>query len=177
MDGGKQCHLNKDNMSKENGVVALNVISVIKMKWCLTCCLVAVLLKLFGPRLLIVLGLRMYPKHYNKARCGVRNGSRMDKSYTFGIVVACWAVWKTRNDICFEGKIVNNSVEIVCYACSLMRYWACAYMGRETRRCWGRCEHHAQNRNEAHQQEGDMQHTGADPGCWSSGGWWARPIT
>ena len=36
-------------------------------------------------------------------------------------------VWKTRNKICFEGKTVNNPIEIVCYACSLMRYWAGLY--------------------------------------------------
>lgn len=44
--------------------------------------------------------------------------------HTLGIAAVCWAIWKTRNAVCFEGKTVNNPASIVCYACSLMGYWA-----------------------------------------------------
>lgn len=44
--------------------------------------------------------------------------------HTVGIAAICWAIWKTRNAICFESKIVSNPITIICYASSLMCYWA-----------------------------------------------------
>jgi hypothetical protein len=42
--------------------------------------------------------------------------------YTFGLAAVCWATWKTRNKACF-GKIrVKHPVEILCYACALMKF-------------------------------------------------------
>ena len=40
------------------------------------------------------------------------------------IASICWAIWKTCNAICFERKSVTNPAAIICYACSLMGYWA-----------------------------------------------------
>jgi hypothetical protein len=51
------------------------------------------------------------------------------KFHTFGIVTICWAIWKTRNKMCFEGKVVKDPTSIVCYACALMSYWAGLYTG------------------------------------------------
>lgn len=31
---------------------------------------------------------------------------------------------KTPNSMCFEGKIMTSPITIICYACSLMGYWA-----------------------------------------------------
>lgn len=44
--------------------------------------------------------------------------------HTMGIAAVCWALWKTRNKTCFEGKTVHDPASIVCYACTLMSYWA-----------------------------------------------------
>jgi len=49
------------------------------------------------------------------------------KYHTLGIVAICWAIWKTRNKICFEGKTIHDLASIVCYACALMSYWAGLY--------------------------------------------------
>lgn len=46
------------------------------------------------------------------------------KFHESGIAALCWAILKTRNKACFEGKIVKHLVEIICYACTLMRYSA-----------------------------------------------------
>ena len=46
------------------------------------------------------------------------------KLYTIGISTICWAIWKTRNNICFQGKNVTSPITIICYACSLISYWA-----------------------------------------------------
>jgi len=47
-----------------------------------------------------------------------------EKFYTLGIAAICWVIWKTCNSVCFEGKIVTSPISIICYACSLMEYWA-----------------------------------------------------
>ena len=44
-----------------------------------------------------------------------------------GVAALCWAIWKTRNKVCFDGKKFQNSIEIICYACTLMRYWTGLY--------------------------------------------------
>jgi hypothetical protein len=46
------------------------------------------------------------------------------KFHAIGIAAVSWAIWKTRNRVCFEGHVVTNPITIICYACSLMSYWA-----------------------------------------------------
>ncbi|KAF8691945.1 hypothetical protein HU200_039996 [Digitaria exilis] len=36
----------------------------------------------------------------------------------------CWAIWKTRNDICFDRKRVRSPTEVVCTLSSFLLYWA-----------------------------------------------------
>ena len=48
--------------------------------------------------------------------------------HTLGIAAICWAIWKTRNKACFEGKLLKNPASIICYACVLMDYWAGLFM-------------------------------------------------
>jgi hypothetical protein len=43
------------------------------------------------------------------------------------LAAICWAIWKTRNGVCFEEKSINNPIEILFMACSFMRYWAGLY--------------------------------------------------
>ncbi|PNT65016.1 hypothetical protein BRADI_4g36133v3 [Brachypodium distachyon] len=40
------------------------------------------------------------------------------------LVAVCWAIWKLRNRACFEHKLIRSPAEIVCYACSFLKYWA-----------------------------------------------------
>ena len=42
--------------------------------------------------------------------------------HTVGIAAVCWAIWKTRNKACFNGKILRNPASIICYACALIGY-------------------------------------------------------
>jgi len=44
--------------------------------------------------------------------------------HTVGIAAVCWAIWKARNKVCFEGKPLLNPIAIICHACALMNYWA-----------------------------------------------------
>jgi len=44
--------------------------------------------------------------------------------HAVGIGVVCWAIWKMRNNICFEGKTLKSPLEIISHACALMKYWA-----------------------------------------------------
>jgi hypothetical protein len=41
-----------------------------------------------------------------------------------GLSAVCWALWKTRNMVCFEGKRVRSPTEIICLASSLISSWA-----------------------------------------------------
>lgn len=50
------------------------------------------------------------------------------KFHTLGIAAVCWAIWKTRNKVCFENKSLHDPISIVCYACALMSYWAGLYL-------------------------------------------------
>ncbi|KAG0538393.1 hypothetical protein BDA96_03G232200 [Sorghum bicolor] len=34
-----------------------------------------------------------------------------------------WVIWKTRNAICFDGKIVKSPTEILCLIYSWLTYW------------------------------------------------------
>jgi hypothetical protein len=46
------------------------------------------------------------------------------KIHFVGLASICWAIRKTRNLVCFEGKIVKSLTEIVCLASSFIAYWA-----------------------------------------------------
>jgi hypothetical protein len=41
-----------------------------------------------------------------------------------GVAALCWTLWKHRNMACFEKKLIKSPAEIICYACSFLRYWA-----------------------------------------------------
>jgi hypothetical protein len=37
---------------------------------------------------------------------------------------ACFFIWKTRNNSCFEGKLISSPLGLICYMCAFLRYWA-----------------------------------------------------
>jgi hypothetical protein len=41
-----------------------------------------------------------------------------------GLAAICWALWRTRNNICFDNKVVRSPTEIICLASSFIPYWA-----------------------------------------------------
>ena len=43
---------------------------------------------------------------------------------TVGAAAICWAIWKARNNVCFQNIVVSSPVEIVCHACALIFNWA-----------------------------------------------------
>jgi hypothetical protein len=45
------------------------------------------------------------------------------KYHPWEIVAFCWAIWKSRNKACFEGKKIKSPIEIFCHACALMNFW------------------------------------------------------
>jgi len=40
-----------------------------------------------------------------------------------GLAAICWTVWKTRNNVCFEGKRIKSPTEIICLIGSTLTYW------------------------------------------------------
>jgi hypothetical protein len=42
--------------------------------------------------------------------------------HTVGLAAVCWAIWHTRNSVCFENKRVKSPTEIVCLICSFLAY-------------------------------------------------------
>jgi hypothetical protein len=42
----------------------------------------------------------------------------------FGFAVICWALWKCRNKVVFEKKLIKHPAEIALHACAFMSYWA-----------------------------------------------------
>ena len=39
------------------------------------------------------------------------------------LAAICWAIWKARNKACFEFKCLKHPAEIICHACSFLKFW------------------------------------------------------
>jgi hypothetical protein len=50
--------------------------------------------------------------------------SIVQEFHVTGIAAVCWAIWKAQNKTCFEGKMIQNPISIICHACALICYWA-----------------------------------------------------
>jgi len=49
------------------------------------------------------------------------------KYHPWGIGAICWAIWKCRNKASFDKKLIKDPLEIICYACALMKFWSGLY--------------------------------------------------
>ena len=49
--------------------------------------------------------------------------------HVVGIADFCWAIWKARNRACFEKRFISSPVELICYMCAFLRYWAGLQVG------------------------------------------------
>jgi uncharacterized membrane protein HdeD (DUF308 family) len=52
-----------------------------------------------------------------------------------GIAALCWAIWKTRNNACFKGKLISSLLGLICYMCAFLRYTGQVFRMRRTRSC------------------------------------------
>jgi hypothetical protein len=43
--------------------------------------------------------------------------------HVVGLAAVIWAIWRTRNVVCFNKKRVKSPTEIVCLICSFLTYW------------------------------------------------------
>lgn len=39
------------------------------------------------------------------------------------LAAICWAIWRSRNSTCFDGKKIRSPTEIVCLASSFLLFW------------------------------------------------------
>jgi len=46
------------------------------------------------------------------------------KFYMVDLAAICWALWKKRNNICFENKICRFPTEVICLSAFFITYWA-----------------------------------------------------
>jgi hypothetical protein len=66
-------------------------------------------------------GQKQRPTCHDQFWLWVRGALPRGKSvYMLGLVAICWAIWKTRNAVCFEKKILRYPLEILCFACTFM---------------------------------------------------------
>jgi hypothetical protein len=49
--------------------------------------------------------------------------------YELGLAAICWAIWKARNMLCFEKKLINSPFEIILSDCAFIHDWAVLYPG------------------------------------------------
>ena len=49
---------------------------------------------------------------------------RAEKFHMVGLAGICWALWRTRNIVCFEEKKVRSPTEVICLASSFISFWA-----------------------------------------------------
>jgi len=52
-----------------------------------------------------------------------------------GLAAICWAIWRMRNKIHFDKKVVRSPTEIICLEFSFMSFWA-EFSRKKTSRSW-----------------------------------------
>jgi hypothetical protein len=63
--------------------------------------------------------------------------------------------------VCFQGKIVTSPISIICYACSLIGYWAGLFGELDKRRAGGWGEYNVEDRTTVGGQDAGVQETKA----------------
>jgi len=67
------------------------------------------------------LSLLAFLYHWVWIKLSLPNGKPI---YAVGLAALCWAMWCTRNAVCFEDKRIKSPTEIICMMCSFLDYWA-----------------------------------------------------
>jgi hypothetical protein len=55
--------------------------------------------------------------------------------HAMGIGAVCWSIWKCRNKIVFDKKLMTNPIEIICQAHAFMKHWSGLY-GENDKQFW-----------------------------------------
>jgi hypothetical protein len=88
--------------------------------FCISSFLVLICVELVG----MVFGASTYPgsfAHYFWWMPQISSASR--NVQIAGVAVICRAIWKTRNNSCFERKHLKNTADLICLAAAFMKYW------------------------------------------------------
>ena len=105
---------------------------VLIMNLCLTYSSNAAQLRLCGQLWQNALGATNVPRSFDQCWNWCDKWLPAGKQFhTVGIAAVCWAIWKARNKVCFEGNPLLNPIAIICHACALMSYWAGLYEGED----------------------------------------------
>jgi len=68
------------------------------------------------------------PGNLNQCWSWLEKWLPLDKKFhVCGTAAICWAIWKARNNACFNNKIIKNPLEIICHVGALMKFWAGLY--------------------------------------------------
>ena len=62
-----------------------------------------------------------FEQSWNWCERWISNGKQF---HAVGTAAICWAIWKMRNRVCFDGVKLHNPLAIVSHACALMKFWA-----------------------------------------------------
>lgn len=47
-----------------------------------------------------------------------------EKFHMIGLAAICWAIWRSRNNACFEKRIIRSPTEVICLASTFISFWA-----------------------------------------------------
>ena len=94
--------------------------------------------------MLAALELTIFQIPYPSSGGGVRSGFLLNLNYmiwfpskpqlhAFLLAAVCWAIWKARNDACFNAKLTHHPAEIICRACAFLSFWAGLHNSQITR--------------------------------------------
>jgi hypothetical protein len=50
-----------------------------------------------------------------------------------GLPIVCWAIWKLRNKLCFEDKLIKKPFELISYSTVFMKHWAGLHNERDAK--------------------------------------------
>ena len=80
----------------------------------------------------LAFGAHSRPSNFSQYFCWVAKLlPRRTNLHVVLVAALCWALWKLRNRACFDLKLIKNPVEIICYACSFLKYWAGLQLGAD----------------------------------------------
>lgn len=72
----------------------------------------------------LALGLNNRPSCFTQYFVWIASSTKLCRNIqVVGIAAICWAVWKLGNRACFEKKLIRSPAELICSACSFLKYW------------------------------------------------------
>jgi hypothetical protein len=124
--GGAGVILTKDNMARRKWQGLRIVIFVVTLRQMTICFFSAPLPKSYGVwwSYAFISHLGLYAQFWQWILRALQGG---EDAYMLGLSAICWAIWKARNNICFDKKIIRRSCNLIFLACASMNYWSGLY--------------------------------------------------